>query len=329
MLTTEIRNFNEVEATYQPEIRKMIKQRQEYFENLFKKYSKDLVLKIDFNKDKQYRVNLEINMLSKTVSVTELDKEPVAALRRAFSEFKKAVKRQIALERKDYLYKRKRYRQQKWSEYFHLLTEDVEASNRDNRPKYSRKVKNALKSVQKYLKKRLKESGFTKKQIKAQMPRLVELIERKFYAKFDPKQHGPGDIDALLFGTAEEILAQYQNSGAEADGEIEVVEFEGDNQAPNEENYEPELYFLEDFTDNDDLIDRVSEQFSAEEVDDKISGIVGSLAPKEQAAVHLHFLENFDSEEISGITGLSEKQIDELLTGIKQKVQNSFEKEVK
>ncbi len=329
MVTLEIRNFNEIEEVYHPEIRKILKQKQEYYEHLFKKYTKNLILAVDFNKDKNYRVNIELNMRSKTVSVTELDRDPVTALRRAFAEFKKAVKRQIAHERKDYLYKRKRYRQQKWAEYYNLLKEDVEESLKQDKPKYSRKVKNGLKSVHKYLKKRLKELGFTKKQVKAQLPRLIELIERKFYRIFDPKQHGAEDIDALLFGIAEEILARYQNTGAEAEGETEVTEFEGDTHAPLEENYEPELYFLEDFSDNDNLIDRISDQMTTEQIDDKISEIIGDLPQKEQAAVHLHFLENFDRNEISEITGLTAEKVDEVLHDIKKKVETAFEKEVK
>jgi DNA-directed RNA polymerase specialized sigma24 family protein len=324
----EIRNINEIEEVYLPEIRKIIKQKQDYYENLFKKYTKDLILEIDFNKDKQYRVNLSLNMISKTVSVTELHNDPVEALRKAFAEFKKAVKKQIAHERKDYLYKRKRYRRQKWNEYFQILTADIEASVKEDKPKYSRKVKNALKSVHKYLKKRLKESGFTKKQIKAQMPQLIDLIERKFYKMFDPKQHGPEDVDALLFGITEEILSQYQNTGAEAEGEMEITEFENGEPAPQEANYEPELYFLEDFSEDENLIEKVNERMNPEQIDNEIEKVIGTLPQNKQAAVHLHFLESFDNEEIGKITGLSGKEINDTITEVKKKVTEVFEKEV-
>ncbi|NPA42852.1 MAG: hypothetical protein GXO27_02345 [Chlorobi bacterium] len=329
MVTLEIRNLNEVEDVYLGEIRRIIKHKKEYYENLFKKYSKNIVIEIEFNKERLYRVNISTNLISKTVSVTELDRDPVEALRRAFAEFKKAVKRQIALERKDYLYKRKRYRQQKWREYFDILEEDVEESVREDKPRYSRKVKNAMKSVQKYLKKRLKELGFTKKQIKAQMPGILELIEKRFYRIFDPKVHTPENLDALLFKITEEILEKYQNTLAEAEGAVDITEFEGDEEAPREEIYEPELYFIEDFSDDENLIDKVTEQYSLEQIDDKIEKMMSELSPKEQAAVHLHFLEQFDNDEIAEVTGMDSGEIRKTIEAFKQNVRESFEKDLK
>jgi len=329
MVTLEIRNLNEIEDVYLGEIRRIIKRKQEYYENLFKKYSKNIVIEIEFNKEKLYRVNISTNLISKTISVTELDRDPVEALRRAFAEFKKAVKRQIALERKDYLYKRKRYRQQKWKEYFDILAEDVEESVKEDKPKYSRKVKNAMKSVQKYLKKRLKELGFTKKQIKAQLPDIMELIERKFYLVFDPKVHTPENLDALLFKITEEILEKYRNTLAEAEGNVDITEFEADKQAPQEEIYEPELYFLEDFSDDENLIDKISEIYSQEQIDEKIEQLLAHLDKKEQAAVHLHFLEQFDAEEIADVTGMNAEEIGQTIDAFKKQVTETFEKDLK
>ena len=329
MVTLEIRNLNEVEDIYSAEIRRIIKHKKEYYENLFKNYSKDLVLVIEFNKEKLYRVNISVNLISKTISITELDRDPMEALRRAFAEFKMAVKRQIAHERKDYLYKRKRYRQQKWKEYFRLLAEDVEESVREGKPKYSRKVKNAMKSVQKYLKKRLKEMGFTKKQVKAQLPAVMELIEKKFYTVFDPKVHTPENLDALLFKIAEDILEKYKNTLAEAEGHLEITEFESDESAPKEEIYEPELYFLEDFSDDEKLIDRISEIYSKEQIDQKIEELISRLDKKEQAAIHLHFLEQFDKDEIAEVTGLHSDQIDKTIEDFKQQVTGAFEQDLK
>ncbi len=323
-LRFEIKNYNELEEPFKDEVRKIIKNRQEYYENLFKKYDKDLIIEITFNKEKVYRVSISINMKSKNILIVEEDRDPVKALNKAFAEFKKAVKRQIALERKDYLYKRKRYRQQKWKENFAILIEDVEESAREDKPKYSKKVKNAMKSVQKYLKKRLKEMGFTKKQVKAQLPVILELIEKKFYRIFDPKTHGPEDLDALLFKITEEILARYQNTGAEAEGEEEIVEFEGDTRAPQESVYESELYFLEDISNDSELIEKVNEQFTAEEVDATIEKMIGNQKTADQAIYHLHYLEQFDEKEIAGITGQSELEITEKLKEFKEKVEQTF-----
>ncbi len=330
MLRIEIKNFNEIEKPYIDEIRRIIKHRQEYYENLFKKYDKDLILDITFNKDKEYRVSIGINLKSKDILIVETDRDPVAALRRAFAEFKKAVKRQIAHERKDYLYKRKRYRQQKWKLHFEELIEDTQASQKEDKPKYSRKVKNSLKAVHKYLKSRLKEMGFTKKQIKAQLPALIDAVERKFYRVFDPQKHGPEDLDALLFGIAEELLAAYQNTGAEAEGEMEIVEFEGDNEAPQSPvDEEEEMYFIEDISSDAAFTDRVNEQMELEEINDTIRGVLAKQSTGDQAVLHLHYLEGFETDEIARITGRDEAEIKRKIQDFGREVEQTFEEKLR
>ncbi len=326
MVRFEIKNYNELEEPFKAEVRKIIKNRQDYYENLFKKYDKDLIIEIVFNKEKVYRVSISIHLKSKNILIVEEDRDPVTALNRAFSEFKKAVKRQIALERKDYLYKRKRYRQQKWKEYFVDLTEDVEESVKEDKPKYSRKVKNAMKSVQKYLKKRLKELGFTKKQVKAQLPVIMDLVEKKFYKIFNPKIHGPENLDALLFKITEEILSTYQNTGAESEGDVEIVEFEGDANAPEESVYESEMFFLEDILTDENLIEQVNDAFSPEEIDETIEKLIGEEKQEDQAVYHLYYMEQFDEKEIAGITGQKEEEITKKLEKFKNTVEEKFEK---
>ncbi len=328
MVSIEIFNINEVEEIYLHEIRKIIKQKQDYFENLFKKYTKPVSIQIDFNKDKHYRVNIEINLKSRKVSVTEIAPDPVEALREAFSDFRRSVKRQLALERKDYLYKRKRYRQEKWKEIFQDLIRDVEESRKEQKTKYGKKVKNALKSVQKYLKKRLKEMGFTKKQIKAQLPEIMQLVESKFYQRFDPKIHKPEDLNTILFKITEEVLSVYTNKNTEEEGELFITEFEADKNAPVEENYEPELYHIEDFSEDNSLLEKVFDQMSSEEVDMKIDRMISELPFEEQAAVHLHFLEGFSDKEIKEVTGMPEDETQKVIENFRQKVEQAFKKEV-
>ena len=329
MLRIEIRNFNELEEPYVDEVRKMIKTRQEYYENLFKKYDKDLIIDITFNKDKEYRVSIGINMKSKDILIVETDRDPVAALRRAFAEFKKAVKRQIAHERKDYLYKRKRYRQQKWKLAYANLVEDAQESAKEDKPKYSRKVKNALKAVHKYLKSRLKELGLTKKQVKAQLPALIEAVERRFYRVFDPKQHGPEDLDALLFGIAEEILAGYQNTGAEAEGETLIDEFEGDAEAPAESVYEEEKYFIEDITKDENLAARVNERYETGEIDEMIRERLAERSRGDQAVLHLHYMEQFDADDIARITKQDKSQVEKTIDDFRRDIEQMFNESVK
>ncbi len=109
MVTLEIKNIKEVEEQHHEIIKNICKEKQEYYNELFKKYDKDLILKVIFDKSSAlYKVSASINLKSKKVLLVEENKNVEKAITQLFSNFKKAVKRQYELERKDYEYKRKR-----------------------------------------------------------------------------------------------------------------------------------------------------------------------------------------------------------------------------
>ncbi len=326
MLQLEIYNFNELEPVYQAEIRKSVQDKKEYYEQLFKKYDKDLILKVSFNKDKEYRVAIEINMKSKDLQVVKTGKDPVKILAEAWKDFKKAVKKQIQLERKDYLYKRKRYRQQKWQTWIPEIEAEIQEQTQESaNPKGKRKLKALMKAVQKYLKTRLKSLGFTKKQIKAQLPALTELIEKKFYEQFDPKTQGAEEMESLLFGIAEDILKSYQNTKAKESGEWEITEFEGDSDAP-QEIFDTENIMLEDVTENAEIIDRAYDTMTDETIENIIQTVLNEQDTSTQAAVQMYYLEQLNEEEIAQALGQTKENVREQLKRFKNQVEEAFDK---
>jgi ribosome-associated translation inhibitor RaiA len=111
MVTLTIKNLKEVETPFRDEVEKIIHEKMEFYQNLFKKYDKDLTLEVIFNKSSStYLVSASLDLKSKKVLLAEEDKDILKTVRTLFNEFKKAVKRQYELERKDYEYKRKNRR---------------------------------------------------------------------------------------------------------------------------------------------------------------------------------------------------------------------------
>ncbi len=109
MVNLILKNIKEVEEDFRDEVKKICEEKSEYFKELLKKYDKDLVLEVIFDHSSSlYKVSASLNLKSKKMLLTEENKDVVAAVTRLFAEFKKAVKRQYELERKDYEYKRKR-----------------------------------------------------------------------------------------------------------------------------------------------------------------------------------------------------------------------------
>jgi len=103
-----IKNLKEVELPYKQQVEEIILDKFDFFQNLFKKYDKDLTMEVIFNRSSStYKVSASLDLKSKKVLVAEENKDPIRAVSKLLKEFKKVVKRQYELERKDYEYKRK------------------------------------------------------------------------------------------------------------------------------------------------------------------------------------------------------------------------------
>ena len=109
MIELKLKNLKEVEEKFRKEVENLCEEKSKYFRELLKKYDKDLVLEVIFDHSSAlYKVSASINLKSKKVLVAEEGGEIIPVVTRLFNEFKKVVKRQYELERKDYEYKRKR-----------------------------------------------------------------------------------------------------------------------------------------------------------------------------------------------------------------------------
>ena len=109
MIKLTVKNIKEIEESFHEAITTICDEKKEYYETLFKNYSKDLNLEVIFTKDgKNYKTSASLNMKTKKLLLVETGKDPLKVLTRLCSEFKKTAKRQYDLERKDYEYKRKR-----------------------------------------------------------------------------------------------------------------------------------------------------------------------------------------------------------------------------
>ena len=109
MVTLEIKNLKEVEDNLVEEVKALCNDKLEFYNNLFKNYNKDLDLIVIIDKSSAlYKTSASLNMESKKILLVKENKDVLKALRALFADFKKTVKKQYELEKKDYLYKRKR-----------------------------------------------------------------------------------------------------------------------------------------------------------------------------------------------------------------------------
>jgi len=110
MVKLEIKNIKEIENdVLKEQFTKLCEEKHSYLNEYFKNYDKLLTFEVIVNKDgKVYKVSASLNMKSKKILHVEEGKDVLAITTKLMKEFTKAAKRQKELERKDYVYKRKR-----------------------------------------------------------------------------------------------------------------------------------------------------------------------------------------------------------------------------
>jgi predicted RNA-binding protein Jag len=109
MIKFIIKNIKEVEADLQAEVRKYFEEKQGFYAELFKNYDKEMTMELIIDHSSAvYKASVSLNMKSKKMLLAKEGKDLMGVLTSLFASFKNAVRKQYELERKDYVYKRKR-----------------------------------------------------------------------------------------------------------------------------------------------------------------------------------------------------------------------------
>jgi len=109
MVTLTVKNLKEVAEEVREQAKAICEEKVAFYNELFKKYDKDLTLEVIFDHSSSlYKVSASLDLKSKKVLIVKEHKDVIKAVTALFADFKKAVKKQHELERKDYEYKRKR-----------------------------------------------------------------------------------------------------------------------------------------------------------------------------------------------------------------------------
>ncbi|RLD33864.1 MAG: hypothetical protein DRJ02_05965 [Bacteroidetes bacterium] len=110
MIKLEVKNIKEIaDDAIKEQFIQLCEDKRVYLEEYFKNYDKDLTMEVIVNKDGMvYKVSASLNMKSKKILHVEEGKDVLAITIKLMKEFTKVAKRQKEMERKDYVYKRKR-----------------------------------------------------------------------------------------------------------------------------------------------------------------------------------------------------------------------------
>jgi len=130
MINLNLKNFEQVPDSDRQKIKEYIDQRMQYFGELFKRYPAEVDFDITFQKKPSgWKIDAMVKMQSATLYFEESNKNLQKALSAVFSKMKNQVKKQKAIERKDYEYKRSKYRKKKLSQKMFEELIDLKAKN--------------------------------------------------------------------------------------------------------------------------------------------------------------------------------------------------------
>jgi ribosome-associated translation inhibitor RaiA len=110
MVKLEIKNIKEIDDdAVKEQFTKLCEEKRAYLDKYFTNYGKELTMEVIVNKDGDiYKISSSLNLKSKKILHAEEGKDILAVTTLLMKEFTKEVKRQKELEKKSYVYKRKR-----------------------------------------------------------------------------------------------------------------------------------------------------------------------------------------------------------------------------
>ena len=183
MIKLSLVNFDHVEESKREDLQQLIDARLQYFNELFKRYPVDVPLEIKFQKKPNgWKVDVMIKMQSTTLYFEESGKNLEKILSSVFGKMKKQVKKQKAIERKDYEYKRAKYRKKLLSQKdFEML---IELRRKGDRQGFDNLMKGIYDDLHADIKENYMAAGKTEDEAEVLTKELMEKIKQEVYETF-------------------------------------------------------------------------------------------------------------------------------------------------
>ena len=184
MIKTNLINLEKLDENKKSQVEEIINQRMQYFDELFKRYPKDVTFEFKFiQKSSGWKIEAMVEMMSTTLFFEESGKNLIKVLSELFSKIKKQVKKQKAIERKDYEYKRAKYRKKLLSQkMFEQLIENHTQGNREN---FDSILSDVYNDLEKDLIDNLIAKGKTEQEAENISKELMNKIKQEIYETFN------------------------------------------------------------------------------------------------------------------------------------------------
>ncbi len=187
MVKFHLVNFETIDPKKQEQIKQYIDQKIQYFNELFKRYPTDVTFEFKFQKKSSgWKIDAIVEMQSSTLFFEESGKDIKKVLSTIFNKMKNQVKKQKAIERKDYEYKRAKYRKKKLTQkMFELL---IEYHDKGDKEQFNNLLKDVYDDLQLDLKENFMAKGKSQEEAEKISRELMEKIKEEVYQTFTAKK---------------------------------------------------------------------------------------------------------------------------------------------
>ncbi len=182
MITLKLENF-EILKDKQQTIKEIIDSKVSYFNELLKRYPTEVTLELKFSqKPSGWKVDAYIEMQSGKTFFEESGKDIKAVVSAILNKIKDHIKKTKALERKDYEYKRAKYRKKKLSQKDFELLVDFKKENK--RAEFDNLLKDIYDDLHQDIKENFVGKGKNDEEAEILTKELMEKIKEEIYETF-------------------------------------------------------------------------------------------------------------------------------------------------
>ena len=325
---------------FEEEVAKKIKP----LENLLSGYSKYPFVEIYFSKISStfFRVSVSLKLKSKLLYFEAKGEKPLILINALLDKLRSGIKKYLATERREHIFKRKVRRTEAFGEFADKLDHLYAEKEREQ---FNHLIQQLSPSLKQYALRFLKLHGKDRKTALT----MQEMLDEIYIALFERFSERPAETDKqsawsykIANETLKKLLEQYTE---EATHKVDFEALAEQEMKSLEEMYtrdaDGDLVMYEEL---DDIsyktygaeilpMDQLSEYFSVSDVEDTssafyehVSDVLESCDVFEKHVFELYWLDELTEEEISEANGVEIKKVKEIIENITEKIMTHLKK---
>jgi RNA polymerase sigma factor (sigma-70 family) len=295
-------------------------------EKVLDAYRKELVLDIYIKRDGNflYWVTASLNMHKKLLPVEGKGSMPVYLVSNVLDRLKDIARKEMLVERKEYLWERKNRTMEEGEDNRTLLEEHV---RNEDRKSFKRVLKKIFPEIEQHIRTEIGRQPVLRKLIKKNIIQPEDIVEEIYQELFlDLKENSDTSEKIILwaFRVADskineltKSLAEKYNKELAANG-INRSDFE---QRIDEEEYNQAQYDLSEIL-SDAGAETIIRKLEEEDKNINIPAVLRQLPEDHQSVFELNYLYSFSVSEISKIKNITGDKIGLILQEVRQQIVN-------